>query len=132
MTAYLYSDSSLNKSIIFNKVKMTFDLVGKKKGVSEVTPFMSSGSLREVDIISTLEQKGVQEIEIGMCFNVFNVFGVTSNVMGVRKLLDELNPIFVGRSVDTIEGIPYMHTFYVFPKDKWSRGYVENRLGKII
>lgn len=132
MAAYLYTDRMLQKSIIYRGSQVTFNLVGRCTGKSKVSPFLDNGSLREVDIITTLEQNGIEIMEIGLCFNNFRQIGVTDNVTFVRTLLDNLSPTFVGRISDTVGGIPYRQTFYVFPKNRLSEVAVENKFKGVI
>lgn len=128
MVAYLYTDRILQKSIIYRGSQVTFNLVGRCTGKSKVSPFMDTGSLREVDIISTLEQNGIENIEVALCFNNFRVLGVSENVDSVRGTLNSLNPIFVGRVTDTLNNISYRQTYYVFPKGRLTENNIESRL----
>lgn len=125
MRSLLFSEKMMYRTLINNGVAIKFSIVGRAMEMKKCTAnSFGQGTYTEVNVVSLLEEKGVNEAEIGVNFDDFEVIG---NIKGeelqnLRSKLDSLRTcFFVGRLVSKVQGIEYKQTFYVFRPEKFSR-----------
>ena len=114
--SFLQTDGGY-RSLIDRGVAIKFSLLGKALSMAKFSPF-SSTSIQTVEVLSILQQIGVNQIEIAINQNnVFSILGVVDgeDVAKIVNYLDkDRNCIFTGRLNSKTGDISYQQTFYVY------------------
>lgn len=112
-----YRISQYGRDIINSNYEVDFTILGKAKSMSQFSP-LKEGSLQPIEILSVLQQIGVQAIELAYCRG--EQFCVIGTVTGsaCQPIIDYLDNdrrcMFIGRLNSRADGIPYQQTFYVY------------------
>ena len=132
---YLLSENISYRTLINDGVAIKFSIVGK---ALEMTKWSISthpkGELTEVNVVSLLEQKGIDEAEVALQAVNFERIGVVQgdDLETLRDTLDEAkNCFFVGRITSAVNNIKYQQTFYIFRANQTSRDDLIKIIGSV-
>ena len=125
MQTYLLSEGMSYRTLVYNGVSIQFSIIGKALAMQKYDITRPhSGSLNTVNVVSLLEEQGVNEAEVAVCFDNFEVIG---NVKGeelskLRDILDSTKAcFFVGRLNSKVKDINYKQTFYIFRQNQFNK-----------
>lgn len=108
---------------MLDDIALNFDILGTATSFTKAEEFaLLCSNIKLVNVISVLEQSGLQELELASMFeNTFrvhgNVFG--ENVSTLKDRLDKFTKVcgFIGRLYSKVGNTSYMQTFYIFGTD---------------
>ena len=120
--------------LVLDNIALVFDMLGTAKSFEQANIY-DFGKLNIVNVVSVLEEQGLQEIEVATMFD--NDFKVHGNVIGVKSVefKDKFDEIakdfgFIGRLYSSTGAKSYMQTFYVFDNSVLSYSMIKDILKK--
>lgn len=133
MKTFLISEGMMFRTLINDGVAIKFSILGKAtemKKYSILDPI--KGSMDEVDVVSLLEQSGINEGEIGVSLDSFEVMGILKgdDLENFRNQMDNIKCMFVGRLNSKVSNLNYKQTFYIFRKGQITKEYLNELLIK--